>query len=90
MIMHGDRDRITSAAASADFAERARPLAKQLTYVSIHNDGHAMLRRARLWHAVTAGYTVETLLGRAPAHTFGTTIDEVVGRARSGSATIEV
>ncbi|MEU6129495.1 alpha/beta fold hydrolase [Saccharopolyspora sp. NPDC047091] len=55
LIAHGDADRVTSPAESADFARRALqlPTPPALTYVRVPGAGHAMLRRWTEWEALT-------------------------------------
>ena len=71
LVVHGDGDRITSPKASAAWTRRAATVAASAAYVSVRGDGHAMLRRARLWHEVTADYVVARMLGDAPGDTLG-------------------
>lgn len=63
MVVHGDRDRTTSPAASALFAQRAARVADGVLLVRVTGDGHGMLRRARTWHGLTAGFVAATLTG---------------------------
>ena len=69
LVVHGDADRITSAKASAAWTRQAATVAASATYVSVRGDGHAMLRRARLWHELTADYVVAKMLGDDAAGT---------------------
>ena len=87
LIIHGDRDRITDPAASAAFAERARPVA-DVSYVSIHGSAHAMLRRARLWHGLAAKFTAAAVLDRPPMGRDDVT--NVVSRVLAGEASLVV
>jgi alpha-beta hydrolase superfamily lysophospholipase len=63
LLMHGDRDRMTSAAATARFAEQLRTAGIAASFVTIRGDGHAMLRRAAVWNELAAGFLLNTLLG---------------------------
>jgi dienelactone hydrolase len=94
LIAHGSRDRMTDPGASALFAERARPFAAQLTYVIVVGERHALLRRARLWHALAAGFTVGTLFNRTfnptVAGTASADITNVVDEALAGEHTMRL
>lgn len=59
VIAHGTNDRITDPALSAAFADRARQVASDVHLEFIPGDGHAMLRRAGLWHRLAAGHARE-------------------------------
>ncbi|MBQ6644179.1 MAG: alpha/beta fold hydrolase [Saccharopolyspora sp.] len=68
LIAHGDEDRVTSAAASADYAVRARrqPDAPAVTYRRVPRSGHAMLRRRPEWNALTRRFVRALLAGEEP------------------------
>ena len=55
LLAHGDRDKITRPRDTWAFAERARAVT-QVTAIEVSADGHAMLRRAGLWHALAAEF----------------------------------
>ncbi|MFG2887865.1 dienelactone hydrolase family protein [Streptomyces sp. NPDC048297] len=57
VVVHGERDRITSPHDSADYIKRARTAGVRAGIILIRNGDHAMLRRSRLWHR-----TVTTLV----------------------------
>lgn len=61
LIAHGDGDRITSPAQSADYARRALQLPKppSMTYVRVPGAGHAMLRRWTEWEVLTRRFVRE-------------------------------
>jgi dienelactone hydrolase len=61
LIAHGNLDRVTSPQASRHFAERARPVAKQVDYVTVRGDAHAMLLRALTWHRLATRFTLRLL-----------------------------
>jgi dienelactone hydrolase len=61
LIVHGVRDRVTSAAASRRFADRARDVAADLRYVLLERETHAMLLRARTWHRLATSYVLDVL-----------------------------
>jgi pimeloyl-ACP methyl ester carboxylesterase len=63
LLAHGSRDRITSPRASAGFARRASGVADSIAYVEVTGEGHAMLRRAGLWHEMTTRFVLAALLG---------------------------
>lgn len=65
LVLHGDRDRTTSAAASRRYVEAARGTARSAAFVSVRGDGHAMIGRPRVWHAVTASFVTAALLDDA-------------------------
>jgi pimeloyl-ACP methyl ester carboxylesterase len=90
LIAHGDRDRITDPGAAAAFAELARPLAEHVTYVTVRNGRHAMLRRARLWGDLAAGFTVGALLDLAPEGTGDAAGANVVRDALAGQPSLVV
>lgn len=56
LIAHGTRDHTTDPAASATFARRANT-----AYVSVRGSGHAMLRRAGLWHGLATAFVLAAL-----------------------------
>jgi dipeptidyl aminopeptidase/acylaminoacyl peptidase len=90
LIVHGTLDRMTDPRASATFAERARAVAKQVTYVAVPGEKHAMLRRPRFWHELAAGFTTEVLLPTAPNGTVDTKITNVIREALAGTPVITV
>ena len=66
LIAHGTRDRMTSARGSAEYAQLARAAGAEVSYVSVEDENHAMLRRASVWHRLAAGYAVGVLFGHQP------------------------
>jgi alpha-beta hydrolase superfamily lysophospholipase len=90
LIVHGTADRMTDPNRSAAFAEAARGRAARVTYVAVRGDKHAMLRRARLWHGLSAAYTVQDLLHRPPDGTVDATITNIVQAAMTGTAVLTV
>jgi pimeloyl-ACP methyl ester carboxylesterase len=66
LVAHGDADRITSPDASARWTQRAAAVAASAGFVSVRGDGHAMLRRAPLWHGMATDFVLATLCGVAP------------------------
>ena len=65
LLAHGTSDGITSPAETWDFVERARAVT-EVAAVEVRDGDHAMLRRARLWHAIAAEFT-RAALGLPPA-----------------------
>jgi alpha-beta hydrolase superfamily lysophospholipase len=63
LVVHGTRDRMTSPAESHAFAERAADVAARVARFEIANEGHAMLRRPRVWTRLTVAFTLELLAG---------------------------
>lgn len=49
-VIHGSRDRWTSAHWSRDYVERSRPIALSATWTSFTGVGHFMLRRRGAWN----------------------------------------
>jgi predicted esterase len=62
LLVHGDQDRMTSAAGTGRYADRLAAAGIAASFVTVLGDGHPMLRRPKLWHALTAGFLVGTLL----------------------------
>lgn len=67
LVAHGDRDRITSAAASRAWTQRVAPEAASAGFVSVRGDGHAMLRRPGLWHGLANEFVLATVCDAPPA-----------------------
>ncbi len=62
LFMHGTRDRVTSLAASRRMARAMAELGADVTYEAVEGEGHAMLRRPRLWHRRAAEYLAHRLV----------------------------
>ncbi|MEO6501693.1 MAG: alpha/beta fold hydrolase [Jatrophihabitantaceae bacterium] len=62
LLMHGSADRMTSPAGTAAYAGRIEAAGAAVSLVSVHGEGHAMLRRAQLWHELTAQFTLGAVL----------------------------
>jgi pimeloyl-ACP methyl ester carboxylesterase len=90
LVLHGDRDRITSPANSAQWTQRARASAESASYVSVAGERHAMLHRAGLWHSMTTAYVLATLLGVPPAETSSTAGANVIAKVLAGDASLVV
>ena len=65
LLVHGNRDRMTSPKGSAATALRLQAAGVAASYVEIDGERHAMLRRARLWHDLAAGFMAATLLDQS-------------------------
>jgi pimeloyl-ACP methyl ester carboxylesterase len=90
LVAHGDHDRITAPAASAAWTRQAATVTQPVGYVRVRDDGHAMLRRATLWHGLATEFVVATLLGD-PAHrpARGAAAD-IVSKVLAGQASLVV
>jgi pimeloyl-ACP methyl ester carboxylesterase len=87
LIAHGDRDRMTDPRASASYARAAVRLAESISYVNISGERHAMLRRPRVWTALTTGFVRGVLLGTEPD---GRADANAVSKALAGQAALVV
>ncbi|MGI8679212.1 MAG: alpha/beta fold hydrolase [Jatrophihabitans sp.] len=90
LIAHGDLDRMTSSPASAAYARDAARVAASVSYVAIHSERHAMLRRAQLWHELTTGYVLAVMCGASPDGTVGVESANIVEKALSGQGSLVV
>jgi len=66
MIAHGTRDRVTSPRASRAYAERARAVTEQVSWMAVRGDTHAMLVRYRTWQRLAVRFTLACLAALAP------------------------
>lgn len=62
VLIHGDRDRTTSARAGVERVTALRALGVAAGFALVAGDGHAMLRRPRVWHQLSAAVICGTLL----------------------------
>lgn len=90
LIAHGEHDRLTSPVASAAYARRAGSVAEAVTFVRVGADRHAMLRRSRVWHELTAGFVMGSLYGSAPQRQVGKDTAAVLTKALAGEASLIV
>jgi pimeloyl-ACP methyl ester carboxylesterase len=90
LVLHGDGDRITSAAASAAWTRRAVTVADSAAFVSVRGDSHAMLHRAGLWHGVAASYVLATMLGVPPEEAAAPPAAAVVSKVLAGETSFVV
>lgn len=88
LVVHGDGDRITSPRRSAAFVQDAATVAASSGYISVRGEGHAMLRRARLWHELATGWVLATMADVPPVHTVGTEAATLLQRVLAGEATL--
>lgn len=66
LIAHGDRDRMTSPQASADYARRASHSHPGTRFVTVAGSGHAMLRRSRVWNALVREFVLTAVRTNNP------------------------
>jgi pimeloyl-ACP methyl ester carboxylesterase len=67
LVVHGTRDRTTSAKASRALVDAIRADGlPDPTFVHLRGSGHAMLRRAALWDELTADFVLHAALGAPP------------------------
>jgi pimeloyl-ACP methyl ester carboxylesterase len=90
VIAHGDGDRMTDPRASASFARGAATVAASMAYVRVEGERHAMLRRAPVWHELSTGFVLGTLLGKDPKETVRGPVANVVAKALAGQAQVVV
>lgn len=90
LVAHGDLDRMTNAASSAAWTRRAATVAASAAYVSISNERHAMLRRASLWHALTATYVLAVVCGVPPSESGDGAAAGLVAKILAGDASLVV
>lgn len=90
LVLHGDADRMTSAAGSASYLREAATVAESVSYVSVHGERHAMLRRAKLWHELATGFVVATLCDVPPEETVGADSANLLMKALAGQKSLTV
>lgn len=61
LIAHGTKDRMTDPVASHAFAERAEKVTSRSARFEIGGEGHAMLRRSRVWNRLVRAFTLELI-----------------------------
>lgn len=83
-ILHGDQDRITSAASAAAWGERARRAGAAVSILLIPGGEHFMLRRFRSWHRLATEAVVADLRDALPGDDGNVVLLQEI-RARSGS-----
>jgi alpha-beta hydrolase superfamily lysophospholipase len=90
LVVHGDRDRITSPPASAAYARHAADLAASAAYVSVHGERHAMLHRPRLWHEICTGWVLARMCEVPPTRAVGRQTARLLERILAGEPAITV
>ena len=90
LIAHGTLDRMTSPPASAAYARAAALVADSVSYVSVQDERHAMLRRAGVWHELATGFLLGVLCARAPDGTAEPETTNVLTKALAGQASLVV
>jgi predicted esterase len=61
LIAHGSLDRVTSPRSSRAYAERARAITPQVSYLVVRGDTHAMLLRSAAWQRLATRFTLDCL-----------------------------
>jgi hypothetical protein len=64
-------------------------VAESVSFVSVSGEGHALLRRAELWHGLSTGFVRGVLFGAAPEES-GAESADVVRRALGGQGALVV
>jgi pimeloyl-ACP methyl ester carboxylesterase len=90
LVAHGDSDRITSAAASEKWTRRVASVAASAGFVAIRGDGHAMLRRTRLWHGLATDFVLATLRDVPPERAVAGEAATVVSKILAGQTSFVV
>lgn len=90
LILHGAHDRMTSARSSAAFTQRAAAVAASANFVRVDDEAHAMLRRAALWHRLSTGFVLATLLDRPPTEPDADPAAKVLREALAGQASLAI
>lgn len=65
-VVHGTRDRWTSAHWSRNYVERSQPIAARATWTSLPGVGHFMLRRVKAWNGFVQNSIVGILAATEP------------------------
>jgi pimeloyl-ACP methyl ester carboxylesterase len=84
LVVHGTRDRTTSAKNSkalvdsvrGDSAPSSPEPSADATFVQLRHGGHAMLRRAGVWNDLTADFVLQTGIGVLPGATLAQAIED--------------
>lgn len=90
LLAHGEQDRITSPKASAAWLRRAGVGTTAASLVRITGEGHAMLRRAPLWHALTGAYVTAVLCGTKLSSVGRSAGAEAAAKVLAGDASLVV
>ncbi len=89
-VAHGDIDRMTNPTASAAYTKAAERVADSASYVAVHGDRHAMLRRATIWHQLTTGYVLGAMCEAPPEETVSAPVANIVKDALAGTPSLVV
>jgi pimeloyl-ACP methyl ester carboxylesterase len=79
LVVHGTRDRTTSAKNSRALVDAVRDesaAAGAATFVHLRGTGHGMLRRVPIWNDLTADFVLQTGLGVLPGARLAQAIEE--------------
>jgi dienelactone hydrolase len=80
LVVHGTRDRTTSATNSKALVDAVREDSAEgsadATFVHLRHGGHAMLRRAGTWNDLAADFVVQTGLGVLPGARLAQAIED--------------
>jgi dienelactone hydrolase len=90
LVVHGAHDRMTSARRSAAYAQQAAAVAASVSYVRVDDEAHAMLRRAALWHRLSTGFVLATVLDRPPTEPTDDPVTKVLQEALAGQPSLVV
>ncbi len=75
LVVHGLRDRVTSAGDAKTFVDAARGVTRSATYIGLRRTGHAMLRRVGTWNRLTCDFVLSAGLGIEPRRKFATALN---------------
>jgi pimeloyl-ACP methyl ester carboxylesterase len=90
LVAHGQRDRVTSPQAAAEWVQQAAGVAASAGFVAIKDEGHAMLRRAPVWHALTTDYVLAVLCAVLTPEKRRSPAAHVVAKVLAGDASLVV
>jgi alpha-beta hydrolase superfamily lysophospholipase len=90
LVVHGTRDRTTSARASAELVTRVQPLATRAGFLAIRHENHGMLHRPRVWHDLATGYVMSMLCGVAPEESVGGETAQLLAKFLAGEPRLDV
>lgn len=77
LVVHGTRDRTTSAKNSKALVDAVRgESAADATFVHLRDTGHGMLRRVAIWNDLTADFVLQTGLGVLPGARLAQAIED--------------
>jgi dienelactone hydrolase len=90
LVAHGVHDRVTSPKASLGWVRRAGSVAASVSFVSVQGDGHAMLRRAPVWHALATRYVLAMLCDVPPPEAHRSAGTNIIAKVLAGDAPLVV